>query len=64
MSHPVNLNKVRKARARADKRARADHNAVSHGRTKAEKTRDRADAAQAQRHLDQHRRDTPEGEKT
>jgi len=62
MSQPVNLNKVRKARARAQKRAHADRNAVSFGRTKAEKARDRADVAQAQRRLDQHRRDTPEGE--
>ena len=63
MSQPVNLNKVRKARARADKRARADQNAASYGRTKAEKSRDRAEAVQAQRRLDQHRRDTtPEGE--
>jgi hypothetical protein len=37
MSKPVNLNRFRKERARAEKRARADENAVKHGRTKAQK---------------------------
>lgn len=53
----VNLNKARKSRARADKKARADANAISFGRTKAEKTLDRAKADKAARDLDQHRRD-------
>ena len=34
---PVNLNRVRKEKARVQKRARADENAVKFGRTKAEK---------------------------
>ena len=37
MSKPVNLNRFRKDKARAEKRARADDNAVKHGRTKAQK---------------------------
>jgi len=37
MSKPVNLNRFRKEKARAEKRARADENAVKHGRTKAQK---------------------------
>ena len=40
MSEIVNFNKFRKEKARADKKARADENAVKFGRTKAEKSRD------------------------
>ena len=40
MSEIVNFNKFRKEKARADKKARADENAVKFGRTKAEKARD------------------------
>jgi len=35
MTTPINLNKARKARARADDKARADANAVKFGRSKA-----------------------------
>lgn len=58
MSGPINLNKVRKDRARAEKKARADSNAVSHGRTKAEKLAEREANARAARLLDQHKRET------
>lgn len=37
MSAPVNLNKVRKARAREDRKAQADANAIKFGLTKAER---------------------------
>ena len=37
MGKPVNLNRYRKEKARAEKKARADQNAVAFGRTKAEK---------------------------
>ncbi len=37
MGKPVNLNRYRKEKARAEKKARADQNAASFGRTKAEK---------------------------
>jgi len=37
MTTPINLNKARKARARADDKARADANAVKFGRSKAER---------------------------
>ena len=37
MTTPINLNKARKARARADDKARADGNAVKFGRSKAER---------------------------
>ena len=57
MSKPVNLNRFRKEKARADKKARADVNSVKFGRTKSEKQRD-ADKAQADiRHLDGHKRE-------
>ncbi len=57
MSKVINLNKARKERARVEKRARADENAVLHGRSKAEKSRDRAEVEKASRDLDGHRRD-------
>lgn len=57
MSTPVNLNRVRKDKARAEAKARADQNAVKFGRSKAEKELDKARAAQAALHLDQHRKD-------
>ncbi|SFS11714.1 DUF4169 family protein [Yoonia litorea] len=55
---PVNLNKVRKAKARAAAKSQADENAVRFGRTKAQKDLDKARAAQAVARLDQHKRDT------
>lgn len=61
MGKPVNLNRFRKDKARADKKARADENAVKFGRTKAEKDLDRARAAKAARDLDGHARDDTRG---
>jgi CHASE3 domain sensor protein len=57
VSTPVNLNRVRKDKARAEAKARATENAVKFGRTKAEKALDKARADQAARGLDQHRKD-------
>ena len=57
MSEPVNLNRFRKAKARADKKARADENAAKFGRTKAEKQRDEKKISDLKNHIDQHRRD-------
>jgi len=42
---PINLNKARKARARAAAKARADQNAALHGLTKAERYRAKAEEA-------------------
>ena len=39
---PVNLNRYRKEKAKADAKTRADANAVKHGRTKAERLLDAA----------------------
>lgn len=49
---PINLNKVRKARARAEQKVRADSNAVAFGRSKADKVADRDDTARSARILD------------
>ena len=49
----VNLNKARKVRARTEDKARADANAVKHGRTKAQRTIEATQAEKARRALDQ-----------
>jgi len=56
-TRPVNLNRVRKDRSRAEKRARADENAVKFGRTKGQKARDLSASAKAAKHLDDHERE-------
>ncbi|MEX0339564.1 MAG: DUF4169 family protein [Arenibacterium sp.] len=58
MSEPVNLNKFRKARARAEARVQADENAVRFGRSKAEKELEKARRDKARRDLDGHKSDT------
>jgi len=55
---PINLNRVRKEKARAEKSARAALNSVKFGRNKAQKSLEKATAASAERLLDQHRKDT------
>lgn len=57
MTTPINLNKRRKEKARADKRAKADENAIRFGRTKSEKAAEKARQEQAVRHLDGHKRE-------
>lgn len=57
MTEIVNLNKARKARAKADAKAQAAENRVRHGRTKAQKAQARAEIAQEARKLDQARRE-------
>jgi hypothetical protein len=52
---PVNLNRVRKAKARAAKKARADENAVKHGRSKTRKAQEASELAKTRHDLDQHR---------
>lgn len=60
MSEPVNLNRFRKAKARAEKKARAEENVAKHGRSKAERALDRARADKADKGLDGHRREDPD----
>ncbi|MFB2531848.1 DUF4169 family protein [Paracoccus sp. p4-l81] len=57
MSQIVNLNRARKAKARAEDRKTADENAVRFGRTKAQKARETADADRARAELDGKRRE-------
>ncbi len=57
MTTPVNLNRFRKEKARAEKKARANENAVKFGRTRAEKSRDSAVTALDKKRLDGHKRD-------
>jgi hypothetical protein len=57
MAGVVNLRAARKARDRAAKRAEADQNAAKFGRSKAERTRDEAEADKARRELDGHERE-------
>ncbi|MEM0945881.1 MAG: DUF4169 family protein [Pseudomonadota bacterium] len=52
---PINLNKARKARARAEQRAKADSNALKFGRTKAERLRDAAKTERANERHEGHR---------
>jgi phage protein D len=48
----TNLNKARKERSRAEEKARADANAVKHGRTKAQRLLEAAQADKARTQLD------------
>ncbi|MCG7626334.1 DUF4169 family protein [Epibacterium sp. MM17-32] len=57
MAKPVNLNRFRKEKARAEKKARADQNAVKFGRSKAEKARDKAVQSRDQARQDGHKLD-------
>jgi hypothetical protein len=52
---PVNLNRYRKEKAKADAKARADSNAVKFGRTKSERLLEAARSEKARRMLDRHK---------
>ncbi|MBZ8119102.1 DUF4169 family protein [Roseovarius sp. LXJ103] len=58
MSAPVNMNKAKKERNRASRRARADENAVAFGQTKSQKELLKAKAAQIAKNLDAKKRET------
>jgi len=57
MSQPVNLNRFRKNKARAEKKARADQNAVTFGRNKAQKQLEQAKSQKASSDLDGKKRE-------
>ncbi|MGH8462437.1 MAG: DUF4169 family protein [Stenotrophobium sp.] len=57
MASVINLNKVRKQKARATAEQQAAENRVRYGRSKAEKQREAAAEAEAQRRLDHLRRE-------
>lgn len=60
MAEIVNLRRVKKQRAAAEREAEAQRNRVLHGRTKGEKARDRMQAERAAREADGARLDRPE----
>ena len=55
MARVTNLNTFRKDKARAERRARANANAVKFGQSKAEKELEKARAAKTGRRLDGHK---------
>ena len=57
MTTPINLNKARKAKAKASKEAKAAANRAKFGRSKAEKTAETLNAEKAKREIDGKRRD-------
>ena len=61
MVEPINLNKFRKAKARANKEQRAAENRAKFGRTKAEKLADKAREEKLERDVDGAKLDGDEG---
>ena len=61
---PINLNKHRKARAKAARRAQADRNAVLHGLPKAERERAQAEEQRRQEQLGGHALDDGANDET
>lgn len=57
MTEPINLNKARKAKAKADARSKAVENRVKFGRGKAERTVSKLETERARRALDQTKRE-------
>jgi hypothetical protein len=55
MADPINLNKFRKARAKADKAKQAEENRAKHGQTKVEKAKSKAEADNIVKLIDGHR---------
>ena len=57
MAEIINLRNVHKQKARAERETQASQNRVLFGRTKAEKLKDAAEKAKAEKHIDGHKRD-------
>jgi hypothetical protein len=62
MGDIIHLGKIRKARERAAEKARADANAVRHGRTRAERERDAALRTREREAVDGARLEAPAAE--
>jgi hypothetical protein len=58
MADIVNLRQTRKQKARADKECLAEQNRTLHGRSKADRERDRLTADKAEKFVAGHRRET------
>lgn len=56
MTDIVNLRQFKKQKARSDRETLAEQNRALHGRTKAERERDRLSAERAEKFVDGHRR--------
>jgi hypothetical protein len=57
MAEIINLRHARKQKARAEKQVQASQNRVMFGRTKAEKVKQAAEQALAEKHIDGHKKD-------
>lgn len=60
MTEVTNLNKARKARAKALKQEKATANRARSGRTKLERKSDERAEQEATRHIDEHRLERPD----
>jgi hypothetical protein len=60
-AQPINLRRVRKAKARDERERDAAENRIAFGRTKAEKKKSAAEQRLAERKVEAHRRDTDKG---
>lgn len=60
MADIVNLRQARKQKARAEKERLAEQNRALHGRSKAERERDRLIAGKSEKFVAGHRRQTPD----
>jgi hypothetical protein len=58
MAEPINLNKARKAKSRAQKEQQASENRVKFGRTKAQKAADEAGRDKLRKKIDLTKRET------
>ena len=59
MADIINLRSAKKAAMRAKSRAQGDENAAKFGRSPAQKTAEKTQAAKAKAQLDAHKRETP-----
>jgi hypothetical protein len=60
MGEVVNLRQVRKQKARTEKERLASENRALHGRSKAERERDRLTSEKAEKFVASHRREKPD----
>ena len=60
MAEIINLRMARKQKARAEKDVQAQQNRILFGRTKAEKLKQAAEKAAADKHIDGHKREDGE----
>lgn len=57
MAEIINLNQARKARAKAEDKARAAANRAAHGRNRTEKDKARLERLRSEQHVDGHKRE-------